>query len=35
MRHMADIEAIYSYEGAADIRELIVGKKITGASAFV
>jgi glutaryl-CoA dehydrogenase len=35
VRHMADIEAIYTYEGTADIQELIVGKKITGASAFV
>lgn len=35
VRHMADIEAIYTYEGTADIQELIVGKKITGQSAFV
>lgn len=35
VRHMADIESIYTYEGTADIQELIVGKKITGESAFV
>ena len=34
VRHMADIEAIYTYEGTADIQELIVGRKITGSSAF-
>jgi glutaryl-CoA dehydrogenase len=34
VRHMADIEAIYTYEGTADIQELIVGRKITGHSAF-
>lgn len=34
VRHMADIEAIYTYEGTADIQELIVGRNITGHSAF-
>ena len=34
VRHMADIEAIYTYEGTADIQELIVGREITGVSAF-
>jgi len=34
VRHMADIEAIYTYEGTADIQELIVGRAITGQSAF-
>ncbi len=34
VRHMADIEAIYTYEGTADIQELIVGRQITGRSAF-
>ena len=34
VRHMADIEAIYTYEGTADIQELIVGRKITGVGAF-
>ena len=35
MRHLADIEALYTYEGTADIQELIVGREITGISAFV
>jgi glutaryl-CoA dehydrogenase len=35
VRHMADIEAVYTYEGTADIQELIVGRKITGTGAFV
>ena len=35
VRHMCDIEAIYTYEGTADIQELIVGREITGSSAFV
>ena len=35
MRHLADIEALYTSEGTADIQELIVGREITGISAFV
>ncbi len=34
VRHMADIEAIYTYEGTADIQELLVGREITGVGAF-
>ncbi len=34
MRHMADIEAIHTYEGTETIQTLIVGKSITGVSAF-
>jgi glutaryl-CoA dehydrogenase len=34
MRHMADIEAIHTYEGTETIQTLIVGKDITGVSAF-
>ncbi len=34
MRHMADIEAIYTREGTETIQTLIVGRDITGASAF-
>ncbi len=34
IRHMADIEAIHTYEGTADIQTLIVGRDITGMSAF-
>ena len=35
MRHMVDIEAIYTYEGTEHIQTLIVGRDITGVSAFV
>ena len=34
MRHMADIEAIHTFEGTATIQNLIVGRDITGVSAF-
>ncbi len=34
IRHMADIESLYTYEGTADIQTLIVGRDITGVSAF-
>jgi glutaryl-CoA dehydrogenase len=34
IRHMADIEAIHTYEGTATIQTLIVGRDITGFSAF-
>ena len=34
MRHMADIEAIYTFEGTETIQTLIVGRDITGVSAF-
>jgi glutaryl-CoA dehydrogenase len=34
MRHMADIESIYTYEGTEHIQSLIVGRDITGVSAF-
>ena len=34
-RFVADAEAIYSYEGTREINTLIVGRAITGTSAFV
>ncbi len=34
-RFVADAEAIYSYEGTKEINSLIVGRAITGCSAFV
>ncbi len=34
-RHFADAEALYSYEGTYQIQHLILGKAITGFSAFV
>jgi glutaryl-CoA dehydrogenase len=35
MRHMCDIEAVFTYEGTNDINTLVVGREITGLSAFV
>jgi glutaryl-CoA dehydrogenase len=35
IRHMADIEAIHTYEGTETMQTLIVGRDITGVSAFV
>ena len=34
MRHMADIEAVHTFEGTETIQTLIVGRDITGVSAF-
>jgi glutaryl-CoA dehydrogenase len=34
IRHMSDIEAIYTYEGTEAIQTLLVGRDITGVSAF-
>ena len=34
-RFVADAEALYSYEGTREMNTLIVGKAITGFSAFV
>jgi glutaryl-CoA dehydrogenase len=34
MRHMADMEAIHTYEGTETIQTLIVGRDITGVGAF-
>lgn len=35
MRHMCDMESLVTYEGTAEIQSLIVGRDITGHSAFV
>src|SRR5258705_2709803 len=35
IRHMADVEAIHTYEGTETIQTLIVGRDITGVGAFV
>jgi len=35
MRHLADIEALHTYEGTETIQTLLVGREITGVSAFV
>jgi glutaryl-CoA dehydrogenase len=34
IRHMADMEAIFTFEGTETIQTLIVGRSITGVSAF-
>ena len=34
MRHMMNIESVYTYEGTHDMHTLIVGEEITGLSAY-
>ncbi|MDT7672157.1 MAG: glutaryl-CoA dehydrogenase, partial [Pseudonocardiales bacterium] len=34
MRHLADIEAVHTYEGTETIQTLLVGRAITGHAAF-
>jgi glutaryl-CoA dehydrogenase len=34
MRHVCDLEAVFTYEGTHDINTLVVGREITGLSAF-
>jgi glutaryl-CoA dehydrogenase len=34
MRHMNNLESVYTYEGTHDIQRLIIGEHITGISAF-
>jgi glutaryl-CoA dehydrogenase len=34
MQHMADIEAIHTYEGTESVQALLLGRDITGMSAF-
>ena len=34
MRHMANLESVYTYEGTHDIHTLIIGNEITGIPAF-
>jgi glutaryl-CoA dehydrogenase len=35
MRHMTNLESVYTYEGTHDIHKLIIGERITGIPAFV
>src|SRR5580698_1676391 len=35
MRHMANLESVFTYEGTHDIHKLVIGERITGISAFV
>jgi glutaryl-CoA dehydrogenase len=34
MRHLADLEAVHTFEGTETMQTLIVGRDITGISAF-
>jgi glutaryl-CoA dehydrogenase len=34
MRHMANLESVYTYEGTHDIHTLIIGQAVTGIGAF-
>lgn len=34
MKALADMEAIYTYEGTYDINTLVAGRELTGKSAF-
>ena len=35
MRHMNNLESVYTYEGTNDIHKLVIGERVTGISAFV
>jgi len=35
MRHMNNLESVYTYEGTNDIHKLVIGERITGIAAFV
>ena len=34
MRHMANLESVYTYEGTHDMHTLIVGQELTGLAAY-
>ena len=34
VRHMLNLESVYTYEGTHDVHSLIIGNAITGLSAF-
>ena len=34
MRHLANLETVYTYEGTHDIHALILGQDLTGIAAF-
>ena len=34
-RHVADLEAVFTYEGTDTVQKLVVGREITGIQAFV
>ena len=34
IRHMLNIESVYTYEGTHDIHSLVIGERVTGIAAF-
>jgi glutaryl-CoA dehydrogenase len=34
MRHLANLESVYTYEGTHDVHTLVLGQDITGLDAF-
>src|SRR3954462_5868550 len=34
MRHMANLESVYTYEGTHDVHSLVLGQAVTGMNAF-
>jgi alkylation response protein AidB-like acyl-CoA dehydrogenase len=34
MRHMANLESVYTYEGTHDVHGLILGQDVTGIAAY-
>jgi glutaryl-CoA dehydrogenase len=34
MRHMANLESVYTYEGTHDMQTLMVGEAVTGIPAY-
>jgi len=34
MRHMANLESVYTYEGTHDMHTLIIGQELTGMPAY-
>jgi glutaryl-CoA dehydrogenase len=34
MRHMANLESVYTYEGTNEVHTLILGRALTGLDAF-
>src|SRR5258708_33570979 len=35
MRHMNNLESVFTYEGTNDIHKLVIGERITGIAAYV
>lgn len=35
MRAMADMEAVYTYEGTYEVNSLVAGRELTGLAAFI